>query len=253
VAPRALYARTSENLYADGELVSIYSRQRVGACLDLGRIFGRSTQLRVGYEAAYVRNTTRVGDLLPRSRGAEQAARIRFDYDGQDRAYFPSQGVRFTSTAAWIHAPDAPRGFGRAEGAMSVAWRIARQHHATLYADGGASFGQAPPILYQFSLGGPFRLGAFPRNAFRGPSFLLGGAAYRTPLGRLPNLLGDRLYLTGLVEIGSVFDRQRSRGFESSFTGGLAADTFFGPLFVGGSVGSGGAVRAYFIIGTLVR
>ena len=253
VAPRALYARTSENLYADGELVAIYSRQRVGAGFDLGWIFGRSTQLRAGYEAAHVRNVTRVGDLLPRSRGAEQAARIRFDYDGQDRAYFPSQGVRFTSGAAWmVDAPDAPRGFGRAEGALSVAWRIARQHHATFHADGGASFGQAPPILYQFSLGGPFRLGAFPPNAFRGPNFLLGGAAYRTQLGRLPNLLGDRLYLTGLVEIGSVFDRLGGARFKSSFTAGLAADTFFGPFFVGGSVGNGG-VRAYFIVGTLVR
>ena len=198
VAPRALYARTSENLYADGELVAIYSRQRVGAGLDLGWIFGRDTQLRAGYEAAYVRNVTRVGDQLPRSSGAEQAARIRFDYDGQDRAYFPSRGVRFTSRAAWmVEAPDAPGGFGRAEGAMSVAWRMARQHHATFYADGGASFGQAPPMLYQFSLGGPFRLGAFPPNAFRGPNFLLGGAAYRTPLGRLPSLLGGSLVPDG--------------------------------------------------------
>lgn len=253
LAPRALYARTSENLYADGELLAIYSRQRMGAGFDLGWIFGRRTQLRAGYDAAYVRNLTRVGDLLPLSRGAEQAARIRFDYDGQDRAYFPSQGVRFTSGAAWIvKAPDAPRGSGRAEGALSVAWRIARQHSATFYADGGASFGPTPPILHQFSLGGPFRLGAFPPNAFRGPNLLLGGAAYRTLLGRLPNLLGDRLYLTGLVEIGSVFDRLSGARFKSSFTGGLAADTFFGPFFVGGSVGNGGAVRAYFIVGKLV-
>jgi NTE family protein len=254
VAPRALYARTSENLYANDELVAIYSRQRLGAGLDFGWIFGRNTQLRAGYGAAYVRNVARVGDLLPDSRGAEQAARIRFDYDGQDRAYFPSQGVRFTSGATWmVEAPDAPGGFGRAEGAMSVAWRIARQHSATFYADGGASFGQAPPILYQFSLGGFFQLGAFPPNAFRGPNVLLGGAAYRTQLGRLPSLLGDRLYLTGLVETGTVFDRLRGASVNSSFTAGLAADTFLGPFFVGGSVGNGGAARFYFIVGTLVR
>jgi NTE family protein len=254
VAPRALYLRTSENLYADDELVAIYSRQRMGAGLDLGWIFGHGTQFRAGYEAAYVRNVTRVGDLLPLSRGAEQTARIRFDYDGQDRAYFPSQGVRLTSGAAWMfRAPDAPGGFGMAEGALSVAWRMASRHHATLYADGGASFGQAPPTLYQFSLGGPFRLGGFAPNAFRGPNLLLGGAGYRTQLGRLPSLLGDRLYLTGLVEIGSAFDRLRDASFKSSFTAGLAADTFFGPFFVGGSVGNGGAVRAYFIVGRLVR
>jgi NTE family protein len=254
VAPRALYARTTENLYADDELVAIYSRQRLGAGLDFGWIFGRNTQLRAGYGGAYVRNVTRVGDQLPPSTGAEQAARIRFDYEGQDRAYFPSHGVRFTSGATWmVEAPDATRGFGRAESALSVAWRMGQRHSATFHADGGTSFGQAPPILYQFSLGGLFRLGAFPSNASRGPSFLLGGAAYRTQLGRLPTLLGDRLYLTGLVEIGSAFDRLRDARFQSSFTAGLAADTFLGPFFVGGSVGNGGAARFYFIVGTLVR
>ncbi len=254
VAPRALYTRTNENLYEAGELVAIYSRQRAGAGLDLGWIVGRTTQFRVGYEAAYVRNVTRIGNLLPRSRGAEQTARIRFDYDGQDRAYFPSHGVRFTSAASWmVKAPDATRGFGRAEGAASLAWRMSPRHHFTFYVDGGASFGEIPSMLYQFSLGGPSRLSAFPPNAFRGPNFLLGRAGYRTQLGRLPNLLGDRLYLAGLVEIGSAFDRASGARFNSSFTGGLAADTFFGPFFVGASVGNGGAVRAYFIVGALVR
>lgn len=254
MATRGLYARTSESLYGDGELLAIYSRHRVGAGFDLGWIFGRNTQLRAGYEAAHVRNLTRVGDQLPRSSGIEQTVRIRFAHDAQDRAYFPGQGVRFTSGATWmVKAPETPRGFGRAEASMSVAWRITRQHSATFYADGGASFGPTPPILYQFSLGGPFRLGAFPPNAFRGSHLLLGGAAYRAQLGRLPNLLGDRLYLTGLVEIGSVFDRLSGASLKSSFTGGLAADTFFGPFFVGGSVGNGGAARAYFIVGTLVR
>ena len=253
IAARALYARTSENFYADGDLTAIYSRQRAAAGLDVGWIFGRTTELRAGYEASYVRNTTRVGDLLPRSNGAEQSARFRFDYDGQDRAYFPTHGVRFRSTAAWMFdAPEASRGFAKAEGSISVAWRMAPQHHATFNADGGTSFGETPKVLYQFSLGGPFRLGAFPPNALRRPNFLLGGAAYRTSLGRLPNLLGDRLYLTGLVEVGSVFDRLSGAQFKSSFTAGLAADTFFGPVFVGGSVGNGG-VRAYFILGTPIR
>ena len=70
---------------------------------------------------------------------------------------------------------------------------------------------------------------------------------------RFANLLGDRLYLAGLVEIGSAFDRASGARFNSSFTGGLAADTFFGPFFVGASVGNGGTVRAYFIVGALVR
>ncbi len=254
VAPRVFYLRTSEDLYVDGAIATLYDRQRLGAGLDVGWILGRSAQLRAGYEAAYERNEPRVGDLLPSSSGGEQAARVRLQYDGQDRGYFPSQGVRFTSRAAWVfHAPDAPRGFGRAEGSVSVAWRTARRQSATLYADGGATFGHVPPILDQFSLGGPFRLGALASHSLRGPSFLLGGAAYRTQLRRLPTLLGDRLYLTGLVEIGSAFDQLRDASVKASFTAGFAADTLLGPFFIGGSVGSGGAFRAYFVVGTLLR
>jgi hypothetical protein len=81
----------------------------------------------------------------------------------------------------------------------------------------------------------------------------LGGAVYKTPLGHLPSLLGDRVYLTGGVEAGSVFDRWERAQFKTSITGGFAADTFFGPAFVGGSVGNDGSLRAYFTVGALVR
>jgi len=121
------------------------------------------------------------------------------------------------------------------------------------HGEGGLSFGGVLPVLYQFKLGGPFRLGAFPTDAFRGSTFVLASAGYRTPFRRLPSLLGDRLFLTGLVEVGSAFDRLSAARVESSFTGGLAADTFFGPFFVGGSVGRRGGVRAYFIVGARVR
>ncbi len=254
LAPRALYARTSENLYTDGDLVAIHNRQRAGLGLDVGWIVGRTTQARAGYESAYVRNTSRVGDVLPLSKGSEQVARIGFEYDGQNRAYLPSQGVRFTTTASWFFdAPEAPRGFGSAEGSLTVSWRMARRHHASFYADGGTTFGTTPPLLYQFVLGGPFRLGAFAPNAFRGPNFWLGGASYRTQLGRLPTLLGDRLYLKGLLEVGSAFDRLTDARVKSSVTLGLATDTFFGPVFVGASIGNSGTVRVYFILGKAVR
>ena len=254
VAPRVLYARTNENLYEDGELAALYTRQRMGAGLDVGWVFGRSAQLRTGYEAAYVKNVTRVGDLLPRTSGNEQRAHVSFEYDRLDRAYFSSRGFHFTSTTAWyLRAPEAAHAFGRAEATLNAAWPIARRHHASFYADIGTTFGETPPVLYEFTLGGPFRLGAFPPNAFRGESLLLGGASCRTVLGRLPRLLGDRLYLKGLLEIGTVFDRLSNARVKSSFTVGLAADTFFGPVFAGASIGNGGTVRAYFIVGTAVR
>jgi hypothetical protein len=254
LAPRAFYARTSESLYRNAVLMGIDNRQRLGAGADLGWTFGRDTQVRAGYDAAYVSNVTRVGEPLPGSTGGEQAARVGFDHDARDRAYFASRGVRVTAQAVWLRrSPDAAGGFGWADARLSAARRIARRHVVTLLADGGASIGGAPPLPYQFSLGGPFRLGALPPDAIRGPRFVLAGAGYRTSLGRLPSLLGDRLYLTGLLEVGSAFDRWRDAKLSTSFTGGLAADTFFGPVFVGASVGNSGAARVCFVVGTGIR
>ncbi|MBK5255686.1 MAG: patatin-like phospholipase family protein [Vicinamibacteria bacterium] len=255
LAPRASYARTSENLYTSGDLVAIYGRQRAGAGLDLGWNSDDRTRFRLGYDVAYVRNITRVGDpLLPRSTGGEQTLRARFDYDGQDAAYLPSRGLRLVSSAQWfLAAPDSPRRFGAVEGSIRAARPVGSNRILSATIDGGMIFGGKAPVLYQFSLGGPFRLGAFPTHAFRGPKYLLGSLSYRFPIGRLPKLLGGRLYVVGLAEAGGVFDRPSSARIKASASAGMTADTLLGPLFAGVSVGQGGRARVYFMISRLVR
>ncbi len=255
VSPRAAYARISENLYADDKLVAIYGRQRAGGGLGLGWNSGGSTRLRFGYDIAYVRSVSRVGDpQLPSSTGREQALRGRFDYDGQNAAYFPSNGVRLSSTALWfLEAPDAPQRFGAVEGKLHAARSVGGDSILTLTTDGGATFGGPPPTLYQFGLGGPFKLGAYPPGSLRGPRYLLGSLDYKVRVGRLPKLLGSELYLDMLAEAGSVFDQISDARIKTSFTAGLAVDTFLGPLFAGASVGQGRSVRVYFVMGQGVR
>lgn len=255
LSPRARYSRTSENLYEADELVAIYSRQRAGAGLDLGWNSGGSTRFRAGYDIAYLQSVTRVGEpSQSRASGTEQALRARFDYDGRDAAYLASRGVRLTGTAQWfLEAPDAPRRFGTVEGALLAARSVGAKNILSFAAEGGTSFGGAPPILHQFGLGGPFRLGAYPPYAFRGPQYLLGSLAWKIPVGRLPKLLGGSLYLETLVEGGSAFEDLSRARLKASVTAGLASDTLFGPVFVGASVGQGGATRVYFMIGRLVR
>ncbi len=255
VSPRASYTRTTENLYTGGDLVAIYGRQRAGVGLDLGWNSGGSTRFRVGYETAYVRNITRVGDpLLPRSTGGEQALRARFDYDGRNAAYVATSGARLTGAAQWfLEAPNAPRRFGSIEGSVQIATPVRGSQIATFTADGGASFGGTPPTLYQFGLGGPFRLGAFPPYAFRGPKYVLGSVGYKAPVGHLPQLLGGRLYFQTLAEAGSVFDDFSRARLKTSVSAGFAADTLVGPIFGGFSVSHRGETRAYFMVGRLVR
>ena len=255
LAPRASYTRTTENLYTDGNLVAIYGRQRAGTGLDLGWNSGGSTRFRLGYDIAYVRNITRVGDpLLPRSTGSEQVARARFDYDGRSAAYLAPKGIRFTGTAQWfLEAPNAPKAFGSAEGSLLIARPVDRDKILTVTMDAGVKLGDTPPTLYQFGLGGPFRLGAFPPYAFRGPNYALGSVGYKIPVSQLPQLLGGNLYLQTLVEAGSVFESLEQARLRSSFSAGFAADTLLGPFFAGASVSHQGETRVYFMMGRLVR
>src|SRR6185436_19562221 len=145
------------------------------------------------------------------------------------------------------------RAFGTVEGSLAAAHPIRAGHILSLSMEGGSSFGGDPPILNQFSLGGPFRLGAYPPYTFRGPQYLLGHIGYKVQVGRLPKLVGGSLYLQTLVETGSVFEEASRARFKSGFTAGLASDTLLGPLFVGVSVGESGKTRVYFMIGRLVR
>jgi len=253
VAPRAFYEKRSENLYDGGTLVAVYGRERTGGGADLALLSTSRLQLRAGYEAAHVRNVTRVGDaLLPESRGREQLAQARFEYDGFDRAFFPRRGARFESRAAWfLEAPDAERAFGQGVSGLGVAWPLGGNGQAALRLSGGAS-SRTPPVPYQFTLGGPFQLGAFGTAAFRGPHFLLAQAGYQRSIARLPPLAGDRLYLAALVEAGSAFEHYTDAAFKFSVSAGLAADTLLGPCFLGLSVGNGD-VRFSVSVGRLVR
>ena len=254
LSPHAGYARSTENLYTASALAAIYGRERVAAGLDLGWNSGAS-RLRMGYEIARVKNTTRVGDsLLPRSTGSEQTLRARLDYDGQNAAFLATRGVRLNATARWfIKAPDATARFGTVEGTLLAALPLKQEHIVSLSMEGGVAIAHAPPVLYQFNLGGPFKLGGFPAYALRGPNYFLGSVSLKLKVGRLPGLLGGRVYLDSLLEAGSVFDDLGRARVKSSFTTGLTVDTLLGPLFAGGSVGNGGHVRIYFLIGRLVR
>ena len=118
--------------------------------------------------------------------------------------------------------------------------------------DAGAHAGGTAPGFYDYTLGGPFRLSALPRNALRGPKYALATAGYRLKVGSLPKLFGGAIYATLSAEAGSVFDRASRMRVKSAVTGGFAAETALGPVFAGISGGSGDA-QVYFLIGRQVR
>jgi NTE family protein len=257
LAPRALYTRAAQNVYLDEDLAAVLNRRRAGAGLDIGWLFGGRAQIRAGYEAARVWNATRVGVTSAVDGvedGQEKEMHVQLDYEGQDRAYFPTRGVRLRSrTTWWRDTPGHDERFGRGEGALGLTVTPAYGNHLSFNVEGAATFGDRPPEFFQPALGGPFRLSAVAPNAIRASRILIGGFGYRRELGKLPTLLGDRMYITALIEAGSAFDRFKDARRLSSFTAGFAADTVIGPFFIGASIGEQSRFRAYFLVGTVVR
>ena len=108
-------------------------------------------------------------------------------------------------------------------------------------------------LAYRFTLGGPFRLGAFAPDAFRGRHFAYGGLGYLLSIGRLPDFVGGPIRLAAEVEVGSAFDEVSSARLKGCLTGGAELDTVLGPVFAGMSLGNRGAFSFYVSVGRLLR
>lgn len=254
LAPRAFYSRATEAFYKDEVLVTDLTRQRGGLSLDGVWLAGRRTQIRVGYGTAWVSDVSRVSPSLFLAEGAENETHVQIRHEGQDRAHFPTRGLRFGAGATWwTKAPGSKRSFGTAEGRLELAHPLAPRQVIALHLQGAVSLRSTTPVLYQPGLGGLFRLGALPPNAVRDRALLVAGLGHRIALARLPRLFGGEIYGTAVFEVGSAFERIAKAKFKISGTAGLCADTLLGPFFVGASVGSGGSWRAYFLIGATVR
>ena len=212
-------------------------------------------EIRLGYDIGDVDFALRVGDpVLQDVKGKEERARLRWIYDGQDRALIPTRGLRVLSNTRWfLDAPTATTDFGLSEARASVFWSIAGSHRLALLGAGGTSFDRPVPTLYDFTLGGPLRLTAYDDDEFRGDKFLLGSVAYLKQMARLPDFVGAAVYLTGLAEFGSAFDDFDDAAVRSSYSGGLVMETGVGIVAALVAVGDNGSVRFVFSLGRSFR
>jgi NTE family protein len=97
-----------------------------------------------------------------------------------------------------------------------------------------------------FAVGGADGLLAYGANELHGNEYVLLTGGYLHDLWRLPPLLGKKIYVVAQVEAAKVGGES---GWASDVAVGLVAQTLFGPLFVGGSVGDEGHRRWFFKLG----
>ena len=164
---------------------------------------------------------------------------------------------RFLSTPEVTHA-DGIQGlnttetFWQGESSGSYFHPLSKDDRFFLLAGGGTSFKQ-DPVFNNFSLGGPFRLGAFNNDELRASNYVLGTVGYLHRFGRLPDVLGANIFGGGWLENGSAFDDWGDAKWRSNVSAGAIIESLIGPVFVGGSLAFDGRSRIYIAIGTLFR
>ena len=246
LAPRVGLDRDRQRVAIDEDPAAAYLTGRGRAGFDLGVAFGPRSEFRIGYEGVYLRaRAESSAATLQDLDGWEHGGRARWVFDGHDHWFVPGGGTRIETEARWLaSAPGQPSGFVQARLRSSTFFPVGRRGRVFLMLAGGTASDDGLSPFYQSTLGGPFRLGAFDRDRFRGVSTGYVGTGYLHQLGRLPDLLGGAIYggawlESGWVKAGDALPQAGRTDPGAGISAGLLVDTLLGAAFAGGSIASG--------------
>ncbi|MDE2865055.1 MAG: patatin-like phospholipase family protein [Gemmatimonadota bacterium] len=246
LAPRIGLHSRRHRVTADEDHAEEYRARRGLAAFDLGVAFGPRSELRIGYEGALLRAHVESGaSSLQDLDGWEHGGRATWVYDGHDHWLVPGGGTRIETEARWMATvPGQPSGFVQARLTSSTFFSVGRGGRVFFTLAGSTTFDDQLAPFYQSTLGGPFRLGAFDRDRFRGVSTGYLGTGYLHQVGRLPDLLGGAIYAgawveSGRIKAGDALTKSGQPDPGTGVSGGLLVDTLLGAVFASGSIASG--------------
>jgi NTE family protein len=144
-----------------------------------------------------------------------------------------------------------PERFWQGEVEGTRFWRAREQDRFFVRFGGGTSF-DSEPVIGNFALGGPFRLGALGQDEARGAHYLLGVAGYLKRTGSMAFGGGDVL-LGGWIEQGSAWNDWDDAEYHASLSAGAILESLIGPVFLGVSADLDGRFRYYVALGPLFR
>lgn len=257
VAPYAFASKYARNSFSGLTRIAVFGDERAGGGFDIGFDSGRRSEFRIGYEIFDGKLSPLIGDAgLPIVKGSTGELRARYVWDGQDSPSVPRAGTRVVVTASRVlQSPDLTHPISQLE--MQTSNFIPLGPKTSLFANvsGGTTFrGSAGPFQV-FSLGGPFRLGAYLPYEFVGNHYAYASLGFHRDFYRLPELVGGRVYWGGWYEAGTAFGTTTGDpgpiAIRGTFNLGFIADTIVGPIVLAGSVSPTGQSRVNFSVGRL--
>jgi NTE family protein len=250
-APHADASDTTFQIYAKNDPLADYRIYRINIGGDLGYSFGRSSELRVGYEVGSLNTKLRLGaPEIPSVAGRVGQARLHYLLDHTDDPVIPRRGFSADSNFRWFdQSPGANGGFPSMDLKLGYFQPITRPASIFLEGEGGTTFGTTSTGIPQFFLGGPVRLSAYGQNEFHSNQYYLFRAGYMHDLLTLPPFVGKKVYAVGSYEFGKMYGLTKASEFPNDVAAGLLAETALGPFFIGGSVGDSGHRKWFFQLG----
>jgi NTE family protein len=242
------------NIYQDNTQVSQYHQRRNGFGLDLGYILSPRSEIRLGEDTAWYGISHVSGTVLGQdSTTFLGISSLRYNYFGQDTTVLPRSGLTNSTKLQWYSARPNGGAYWSADSRTTYFHRTSLKTSAFIGADGGTTFGAKNLQLQGFTLGGPFRLGAYGENELLGNQYFLfrGGATYE--LFKLNPLIGSNVSAMVFYELGKMYGSGilALPTLPQDGTVALVVRTAFGPVFAGGSFGDSGHYRWWFGLGRI--
>jgi NTE family protein len=263
-APYAGIGSVTLNAIDDDTVIARYGQTVARIGLNVGANLGARSDVRVGAYVGHSTASIEVGDPgFPELDGKETGAEMVWRLDTQDSPVVPAGGVLSQVRLSQIfNGPDILVGGEAFESPRSVTqlsavghrfWSVGPDNRVFTYGGVGTSFHDTPLPTDQFSLGTPFRLGAYDTGELRGRHYYVATGGYLRRIGRLPDFMGGPVFAGSWLENGDAFEDWSNAGWRTNGSAGLVLDTIVGPVLVAGSWSFDGRWRTYFGIGRLFR
>jgi NTE family protein len=249
--PFAGGSQSTFNIYDKNNPRADYRVDRVLGGANLGYIFNRFNQIYVGYGIGYEEATLRLGQPeFPSYNGRVGAFQMSYVRDHTNEPVIPTNGYYLQSKFYWYDtSPSATEAFPSLELYASFFHPIFQKDSVFLIARGGSTFGSNGTGTPQFFLGGPGHLSAYGINELFGNQYFLGRVGYLHKIFTLPTFVGQQVYLYGAGEVGKMYGDPTAPRLSGDGALGLLAETVFGPVLIGGSVGDTGHHKWFFQLG----
>jgi len=240
------------NVYQHNLVLGEYRNRRMGGGVDLGYAFGRSGELRFGYQAGYQKVSEEIGmPVVPAVHGRFGLTSLRYRLERFDDPVIPRRGVRVESTFKFYDVnPGTTDVVPTEELRLGWAQRTSAKSSLLFFASGGTAFSTRHAGFPPFSLGGPLRLGAYGTNELLTNQYFLFQPALLYRLRELSPLLKQNVYLLSMYEAGKAYGQPATvERIQQDATLGVLFQTVFGPMFFGGSIGDTQHRKFYFKVG----